>query len=85
MTRPYFEVLREEVLDAYNADRSIPLEIFAEEVLLGLCYNRIDGFHAFADMVVATPGLEPHAKIVSMSLTAWYECVQAIHDAARKS
>lgn len=82
--RPYFEFLLERVLDDYNADRSIPLDVFAEDVMLGLCYNKIPGFRAFADMVVTTPGLEPHAKIVSMALTARQIGTEAIHGAAKK-
>ena len=81
--RSYFEDLSEKVLDNYNSDRNIPLEDFAEEVLLGLCYNSIVGYHDFSNKVIETPGLEPHAKILSSALTAWLIAGETIH-AAKK-
>ena len=70
MSRSYFEVLREDVLEVNHDGDHIPLEEFAEELLTGFCQNQIQGFHAFSNVLVATPGLEQHIKVASTAMTA---------------
>ena len=83
MNRPHIEVLREDVLEATDDCGRIPIEDIAEEVLTGFCYNRIQGFNALSHVLVETPGLEQHAKVASIALTAWQIGIETIH-ASRK-
>ena len=83
MNRSYFEVRREDVLEATDDCGRIPIEEFVEEVLAGFCYNRIQGLNALFHVLVETPGLEQHAKVASIALTAWQIGIETIH-ASRK-